>query len=79
MSKNGNEQFAICLNNEGYQVSLETGKLYRVVEDDDAAREGYIRVIDESGEDYAFAADRFYPIELPASVRKTLAPRLQPA
>lgn len=78
MSKNGSEQFAICLNNEGYQVSLETGKLYRVVQDKEASKEGYIRVIDESGEDYAFAADRFYVIDLPTSVRKTLLPRLQP-
>lgn len=60
-------------------MSLETGKLYRVIEDAEAAKEGYIRIIDESGEDYAFAADRFYPIDLPPSVKRSLAPRLQPA
>lgn len=79
MKKNGNAKLAICLNNESYPASLETGKLYRVVDDDDAAKNGYIRVIDESGEDYAFAASRFYIIDLPPSVRKSLLPRLQAA
>jgi hypothetical protein len=37
-----------------------------------AAAHGYIRVIDESGEDYAFAANRFYPIARPQAVERTL-------
>ena len=56
-------QFAICLNNEGYEASLEVGKVYRVIPDREAAAHGYIRMVDESGEDYAFDADRFYKIE----------------
>jgi len=64
--------FALCLNNSGYPASLEVGKLYRVVEDKEAAAEGYIRVIDESGEDYAFTANRFHPVELPTSIEKAL-------
>ena len=76
MKKNGQLQFAICLNNESYPASLEVGKLYRLIADEDAAKEGYLRVIDESGEDYAFASNRFHLIDLPQSVKKTLAPRL---
>ena len=64
--------YAICLNNEGYKASLEVGKLYRVIPDEQAARYGYIRVIDESGEDYAYSHDRFFPLELPESVEDTL-------
>jgi hypothetical protein len=64
--------FAVCLNNDGYPASLEVGKLYRVIADEDAAAEGYLRVIDESGEDYAFAANRFYVVKLPANVEKAL-------
>jgi hypothetical protein len=64
--------FVICLNNEGYQASLEVGKLYRFSPDKEAASEGLIRVVDESGEDYAFAADRFHPVELPPTVEKAL-------
>ena len=57
---------AICLNNEGYQASLEVGKIYPVINDNDAESSGLIRIVDESGEDYAFSAERFYPIDLPS-------------
>lgn len=76
MTMNSNSQlppyFAICLNNENYPASLEIGKLYRVIPDSDAIVHGYIRVIDESGEDYAYSAERFYPIALPSAVEQTL-------
>jgi hypothetical protein len=64
--------FVVCLNNAGYEASLEVGKLYRFIPDKDAAAEGLIRVVDESGEDYAFDANRFYPVNLPATVEKAL-------
>lgn len=54
----------LWLDNEGYPTSLEVGKVYRVVPNDKAAVHGYIRVIDESGEDYAYTANRFYLIQL---------------
>lgn len=79
MKRNGKQQLALCLDNEGYPVSLEVGKLYRVVEDKDAASEGYLRVIDESGEDYAFSNNRFYIVDLPNEVRRSLIPRLEAA
>ena len=47
-------QFGLCLDNEGHTASLEVGKVYRVIQDDEAASHGYIRVIDESGEDYTY-------------------------
>lgn len=65
-------QFVICINNEGYPASLEVGKLYRVLPDDEAASHGYLRVIDESGEDYGYAADRFFPIEVSPALEKVL-------
>ena len=64
--------FAVCLNNEGYKASLEVGKLYRFIPDKDAEVEGLIRVVDESGEDYAFDANRFHAVNLPATVEKAL-------
>jgi len=74
MKKKGKHQFhfSVCTNNEGYEASLETGKLYRVIPDEKAASHGYIRVIDESGEDYGYSADRFFPIELPQALEKVL-------
>ena len=65
-------QFGVCLNNDGYSASLETGKLYRVIRDDDVVAQGYLRVIDESGEEYAYAANRFYLIHLPIAVEEAL-------
>lgn len=64
--------FALCLNNSEYPASLEVGKLYRIVEDKNASAEGLLRVVDESGEDYAFAADRFHVLKLPSNVEEKL-------
>jgi hypothetical protein len=64
--------FAICLDNTDYPASLEVGKLYRVIPDEEAAAEGYLRVVDESGEDYAFVANRFHPVQLPQAVEQAL-------
>ena len=47
-------------------------RFYSVVPDRDAERDGDLRVVDESGEDYLFSADRFVPIEVPAAVRASL-------
>ena len=65
-------QFAICVQNEGYPVSLELWKVYRVVPDKKAAEHHLVRVIDESGEDYLYPRDYFLPIELPKAAEKAL-------
>jgi len=58
-------QFAICVDNQGYEVSLETRKLYKVLADTEAERHGQLRVIDESGEDYLYPETAFNRITLP--------------
>lgn len=65
-------KFAVCINNEGYKASLEVGKLYRVVPDEEAASHRYIRVIDESGEDYGYSVTRFFPLEVPRELANAL-------
>jgi hypothetical protein len=65
-------QFGVCTDNTGYPASLEVGKLYRLVPDADAAKHGYLRVVDESGEDYAYSASRFYVLRIPAALEKRL-------
>jgi hypothetical protein len=69
---NRTEHFGICLNNQGYPAALEVGKLYRVIPDEEASAHGYVRVVDESGEDYAFEAKRFHIIQLPNQVSRKL-------
>jgi len=51
---------------------LELHKIYRVLPDEGAAEDGDIRVIDESGEDYLYSADRFVEVDLPKPVRQSL-------
>ena len=57
--------FAICVDNAEYPASLELHKTYRLVPDEEAERDGDLRVIDESGEDYLFPADYFVLVDLP--------------
>jgi hypothetical protein len=64
--------FVVCIRNDGYEASLERNKIYAVIPDDDAERDGDVRVIDESGEDYLFSAERFVPIEVPEAVQASL-------
>jgi hypothetical protein len=70
--KSRTTHFAVCVDNRGYPASLELHKIYRVLPDDDAEAEGDIRVIDESGEDYLYSANRFVEIEPPQTVRRSL-------
>ncbi len=67
-----NHKFVVCVQNEDYGVSLELRKLYEVLPDNDAASDGYLRVIDESGEDYLYPENWFAPIELPQAVEEAL-------
>lgn len=62
----------LCLSNEGYEVSLETRKLYVALADDNAAKHRLVRVIDESGDDYLYPQRIFAPVELPPSLRRAV-------
>ena len=65
-------RFAVCVRNDGYEASLERNKIYAVLPDDEAERDGDLRVVDESGEDYLFGADRFVVIDVPVAVKASL-------
>ena len=64
--------FAVCINNENYPASLELHKIYRVLPDEDAAKDGDMRIVDESGEDYLYPAKGFIIIDVPEQVRFSL-------
>ena len=68
-------EFGVCTDNRGYPASLEVGKLYPVIPDAEAAKRGYIRVIDESGEDYGYSAERFFVLHVPQALAKALRAR----
>ncbi len=66
------KSFVVCVHNEGYQASLDLRKIYETLADADATKNGQIRVIDESGEDYLFPARYFAAIDLTPSLRKAV-------
>jgi hypothetical protein len=70
--KRSPNRFAVCVSNTDYPASLEIHKIYRVLPDADAASDGDLRVVDESGEDYLYPAEYFVLIELPQAVKKSL-------
>jgi hypothetical protein len=65
------KRFVVCVCNDDCD-DLEPRKIYQVLPDAKADRVGYIRVVDESGEDYLYPSDYFLPIELPKPVEKAL-------
>ena len=67
-------EFAVCIDNQGYQASLELGKLYRKLPDKEAQAHGLVRIIDESGEDYAYSSSRFHSMKVPSLIERALLP-----
>ncbi|GGA52794.1 hypothetical protein [Okeania sp. KiyG1] len=45
-------QFAVCIKNKDYPASLELHKIYVALTDEEATKDGDLRIVDESGEDY---------------------------
>ena len=65
-------RFVLCLRSDAAD-DLEPRKVYQVLPDASAAREGLARIIDESGEDYLYPAEYFVPVRLPATATRQLA------
>lgn len=70
--KNKSLRFAICINNEGYPDDLKVRTVYQLLPDEPAARDNYVRVVDETGEDYLYPASYFVPVQLPHELAETL-------
>jgi hypothetical protein len=64
-------RFAVCLS-AGAEDDLMVGKIYRLLPDPAAAEVGCVRVVDESGEDYLYAAKRFLELDVPPKQRARL-------
>ena len=70
--KDSAPRFVVCIDNSDYEASLELHKIYPVVPDPDAAQDRDLRIIDESGEDYLYAASRFVAIEVPKALERAM-------
>jgi len=71
-TKRNDAEFVVCLRNDGYAASLEVHKIYRILPDPEAEKDGDLRIVDESGEDYLYPRDWFVLIEVPESVEASL-------
>jgi hypothetical protein len=67
-------EFVICVENQNAD-DLEVWKVYQILPDELATQDNYLRVIDESGEDYLYPADYFAPIDLPELAERLLLAR----
>jgi hypothetical protein len=65
--------YALCVGNQGNEVSLELLKLYQIVEPEPNDPADWIRVVDESGEDYVYPAANFVLVKLPLDVEEIVA------
>lgn len=68
-------QIAICIDNSDYEMSLERRKVYPILPDADAERDNYVRIIDETGEDYLFPANRFVFLTVPSEIEEAVLAR----
>lgn len=66
------KRFVLCVDNTEYEASLITRKVYEVIPDEQAEKDDFIRIIDESGEDYLYHISHFVFIELPADIEQVL-------
>ena len=65
--------YVVCIENSEYPASLELRKIYVCLHDADAEADGFLRVVDESGEDYLYPSRFFAAITVPEAVGKVLA------
>ncbi len=65
-------RFALCIENSDCE-DLEKRKIYQILPDEEAAQEGYLRVVDESKEEYLYPESYFILIELTRKAREAMA------
>ncbi|MBA3531864.1 MAG: hypothetical protein H0T73_08095 [Ardenticatenales bacterium] len=73
MTESTTPHYVLCTNNAGYEDDLRLRTVYRVLPDESAANSNYLRLIDETGEDYLFPAAYFVPIEIPTEAEPLFA------
>src|SRR3954463_14707905 len=66
------KRFAVCVDNSDYPASLEVRKVYQVLPDPAAAARSYLRIIDESGEDYLYPSRMFLQVKVRPEAHPTL-------
>jgi hypothetical protein len=68
--RNQKIRLAVCITDS--EPDLELRKVYQVLPDESAAKNNYLRIVDESGEDYLYPASYFVFIDLPQKAERAL-------
>jgi hypothetical protein len=72
MKKNTHQKVRVALCLTANEPDLELRKVYQVLPDEVAEQDNYVRVIDESGEDYLYPSSYFVFIEMPKEAERAL-------
>lgn len=62
--------YALCIDNKGFEAALEVRKLYQIVKPEKNDPADWLRIVDESGEDYLYSGIRFVTLTLPREVQR---------
>ena len=72
MPKAQEKKFVLCIKNDDCN-DLELRKIYQVLPDKKASQDGYLRIIDESGEDYLYPESYFIPVILSSKAQDAIS------
>ena len=70
--KQTTKPFALCVDNTDYKASLIPGKVYQIIPDPKAAKDDFVRIVDDSGEDYLYHKNYFFFVAFRAEVTKKI-------
>ena len=65
------KQFVLCVKNHECE-DLELRKVYQLLPDSKASKDGYLRIVDESGEDYLYPESYFAPLSLSPQAQEAM-------
>lgn len=66
------KHFALCVDSTDYEASLIRRKVYRILPDPRAAKDDFVRIVDESCEDYFYHRSHFVFVDFPKAIKKKL-------
>jgi hypothetical protein len=70
--KQRKRNYVICVRADA-DTDIEVRKVYEALPDEIAAKRGYVRIVDESGEDYLYPKDCFAPVQLAEETVRALS------
>ena len=70
-NQNSSHKFALCVENKDCD-DLEKRKIYQILPDEESEKDGYLRVVDESGGDYLYPQSYFILVHLPREAQEAL-------